>query len=145
MEITQPEADALLEMAKVKTESCVYDYPWEGGNLVVPLHSVDKREKFVLDISRRRIEVSSNKFQTRGRDTVILARLDIDTRPHRNPDGEELNGPHLHLYREGYGDKFAIPIPELFTNPSDCMQTLREFMGYCNIVDAPNVRGGLYT
>jgi hypothetical protein len=36
-------------------------------------------------------------------------RLDLDGPPHRNPDDEEIPWPHLHVYREGYGDKWASP------------------------------------
>ncbi|HEY7442131.1 MAG TPA: hypothetical protein VH701_06920 [Vicinamibacterales bacterium] len=31
--------------------------------------------------------------------------------PHRNPDDEEIPCPHLHLYREGYGDSLGDAAP----------------------------------
>jgi hypothetical protein len=36
---------------------------------------------------------------------VVLVRLDLGGAPHRNPFDEEIGVPHLHLYREGFGDK----------------------------------------
>ena len=41
---------------------------------------------------------------------ITLLRLDIDTKPHRNPDGKKINGTHLHVYREGYGDSWAYEL-----------------------------------
>jgi len=144
-DLTQDQANTLLAMKKVKAELRKYDFPSLGGKLNIPLESSDGREKFTLDISRRKIELRRNKFQTRARETVILARLDLDDTPHRNPDGKDVPGPHLHLYKEEYGDKWAYPLPEDFTNPDDCMETLRNFMSYCAITDAPNIFGGLFT
>ncbi len=71
---------------------------------------------------------------------IILARLDLGGPPHRNPDGQEILCPHLHLHREGYGDKWAYPLPVDFTNPNDAWLILNEFMDYCNIVDKPDIR-----
>jgi len=68
----------------------------------------------------------------------VLLRLDLGNKPHTNPDGEKINGPHLHRYREGYGDKFAIPLPlDLFTSPDDPYVTVQEFMKYCHIIRKP--------
>ena len=72
---------------------------------------MDGREEFLLDIRRARIDLAKGTYQNRGREVVILARLDFGGAPHRNPDGEEIGSPHIHLYREGFGDKWAFPIP----------------------------------
>ncbi len=144
LELTQTEANALLAIDKQRADSKEYEYPQLGGHLQIPLLSMDRREKFILDLSRRKIELCRNKFQTRAREAVVLARLDLDDTPHRNPDGEEVPGPHIHLYREGYGDSWAYPLPEAFTNPADCMNTLSEFLRYCNVKDSPNIQGGLF-
>jgi len=75
---------------------------------------------------------------------VILARLDFGGAPHRNPDSEEIACPHLHLYREGYGDKWAVPLPtEIFTDINDFERTLDEFMKYCNVATLPKINPGL--
>ena len=73
-----------------------------------------------------------------------MCRLDLGV-PHRNPDGEEIPAPHLHIYREGYDDKWAYPLPQdTFTNIDDKWQIFLDFMKYCNIVDAPNFKRGLF-
>ncbi len=74
---------------------------------------------------------------------VVLVRLDFGGAPHSNPDGVEMGSPHLHLYREGYGDKWAVPVPgDRF---ADRWRLLDDFMRYCNVVEPPVIRRGLFT
>jgi hypothetical protein len=77
---------------------------------------------------------------------IILYRLDIDGAPHRNPDGQEIPCPHLHIYGENYGDKWAIPAPVAeFPNTSDLFATLDAFMQHCNIIEIPKIEKGLFS
>jgi len=72
-------------------------------------------------------------------------RLDLDGPAHRNPDGLEIPCPHLHIYREGLGDKWAIPAPiDRYTNAVDLLSTLEAFMQQCNITDPPKIQKGLF-
>jgi len=72
-------------------------------------------------------------------------RLDIGGAPHRNPDGEEIPCPHLHIYREGFGDKWAVLAPEAhYSNLDDLYRTLEDFMRHCNIVEPPKIQPGLF-
>lgn len=145
IELSQTEADTLLRMEKVSQDNNVaWSFPDLGGTLEIPLISGNQREAFSLDISRRRIALTT-KYQTRGRQIVVLARLDFAS-PHRNPDGVEIGIPHLHLYREGFGDKWAIPVPDgMLSNQDDAWQCLHDFMRYCNVTVAPDIRRGLFT
>ncbi len=139
--LTQSEADALIALPKKRTEEKEYAYPHMGGKVAIPLISQDGRERFILDLYRGGINLSKSTLQNRARRVVILARLDIGGPPHRNPDGEEVPAPHLHIYHEGYGDKWAIPAPvDKFGELGDTWQTLQDFMRYCNIVAPPNIR-----
>jgi hypothetical protein len=145
IELSQSEADRLMQMAKVKMDDNEYRYPGIGGSLIVPLTSQDKRENFLLDISRGRIEIRRGKYQLRGHQVIILARLDFGGPPHRNPNGEELPCPHLHLYREDYGDKWAYPVPSAsFPNLDNLWQTLHDFMDYCHVVEPPMIVRGMF-
>lgn len=144
--LTQSEAAALISMEKIKVDDQEYDYPSLGGRIIIPISSRNKRENFLLDVSRGKIDLLKGTYQNRARQIVILVRLDFGGQPHRNPDGQEVPSPHLHLYREGYGDKWAVPIPiRDFPNMQDSWQTLQDFMKYCNIVEAPNIIRGLFT
>jgi len=65
--------------------------------------------------------------------------------PHRNPDDQEIPCPHLHIYREGFGDKWAIPAPIAeFPNPTDLFPTFEAFMKRCNITLRPDIQLGLF-
>ncbi|MCC7163592.1 MAG: hypothetical protein IT331_13950 [Anaerolineae bacterium] len=143
--VTQAEADLLLAMEKHRVDEKDWDYPGFGGYLRIPLISPDKRENFFLDIERNSINLSRGKYQNRSRQVIILARLDFGGPPHRNPDGQEMPCPHIHLYREGYADKWAIPLPnEHFPNPNDPWQTLQDFMRFCHITLPPMITRGLH-
>jgi len=84
--------------------------------------------------------------QNRARQIIILARLDYGGPAHPNPDGEEIPCPHLHLYKEGYGDKWAFPIPQdKFPNIGDQWETLSDFMKYINVIKQPAIIRELFT
>jgi hypothetical protein len=144
--LTQAEADALIAMEKHRVNEDRNDFPMRGESVSLPLQSADRREQFLLDLNRGRIDLLKVKMQSRGRQVVVLVRLDLGGPPHRNPDDEEISSPHLHVYREGYGDKWAFPVPEeRFRNVSDIWTTLEDFLRYCNITQAPHIERGLFT
>lgn len=144
--LTQSEADALIAMEKHRANDDRPSFPMGGESVVLPLQSSDRREQFLLDLSRGRIDLLKVKMQNRGRQVVVLVRLDLGGAPHRNPDDEEIPVPHLHVYREGFGDKWAIPVPAgRFSNLSDVWVTLEEFMRFCNITQPPHIGRGLFT
>jgi len=145
-DLTQAEADTLIAMEKIRVDGQVWYDPSTGGSICIPLIAADKREHFLLDISRSRIDLLKGKYQNRARQVVVLVRLDFGGAPHRNPDDEEVACPHLHVYREGYGDRWAVPIPmDSFPNVADLWQTLQDFMRYCNITQPPSIQRGLFT
>lgn len=141
----QREADFLLALEKYDFSGEQFRFPYQGGSLRLSLHSSDKKETFNLDVTRGYIALEKITFQTRARKTVVLVRLDIDGPPHRNPDGEEIECPHIHLYREGYGDKWAYPLPNelksVLDNPYDLLD---KFMDYCHIVGKPIIQRELF-
>lgn len=143
--LTQAEADALIAMEKHRVDEQPHDFPGLGGSIAVPLVSPDKRESFLLDVSRGHIDLMKGTYQNRARQIVVLVRLDFGGAPHRNPDDLEVPSPHLHIYREGYSDKWATPVPvDQFPNMGDLWVTLQDFMRYCNITMPPNIRRGLF-
>ncbi len=137
--LSQNEADRLIAMPKLRVEGQAHQYPAPGACVTIPLTCVDRQEEFLLDVNRGRIIVSKVTLQNRVRKAIVLVRLDVDGPPHTNPDGERIECPHLHLYREGYGDRWAQPLPDGFTDPADRSQMLKEFLDYCNVVDAPHI------
>ena len=145
--LMQGEADALIALEKHRVNDEQHYFPALGDDPIeMPLQSPDKREKLSLDITRSRIDLVKGTYQNRARKFLILVRLDFGVRPHRNPDDEEIPSPHLHLYREGFGDKWAIPAPiDTFGDTSDLWRTLHDFMRFCNITRPPNIVRGVFS
>ncbi|MGD1072471.1 MAG: hypothetical protein ABSB15_20290 [Bryobacteraceae bacterium] len=143
--LSQAEADALIAVAKRPADDEERRFPLPGDRLVIPPVSIDKREDFLLDITRSQINVAKITHQNRARQVVVLLRLDIDGAPHRNPDGQMVPCPHLHIYRENYGDKWAHPLPDgKFQNLSDVFRTFEDFMTACNVIEPPRMQTGLF-
>ena len=87
------------------------------------------------------------KYQNRVRESIVLVRLDFGA-PHRNPPelgGDEIAVPHLHIYKEGFADKYAINIPkEISSELDNVWQILHDFMKSCNITQPPNFAKELF-
>lgn len=144
--LMQAEADALVAMEKHRADDQRWDFPSLGGSIIIPLVSANKKEQFLLDVRRGRIDLAKGTYQNRARQVVILLRLDFGGAPHRNPNDEEIGSPHLHIYREGWGDKWAVPAPpEWFSSPGDHWRLLEVFMKHCNITQPPIIDKGLFT
>jgi hypothetical protein len=146
IDIPQAEADSLIAMEKKRTDQKQWLFSAPGERLAIPLVSADKRENFMLDVSRSQIKLTKATYQNRARQAIVLLRLDLDGPPHRNPDGVEVPCPHLHVYREGFADKWAVPAPaDRYANLLDLFATFEAFMTHCNISDRPDVQQGLFS
>ena len=151
--LTQSEADDLIRLPKVKNSNDSYDFPFPGDFLNIPIISQDEHENFLIDISRGRIRLTKCTYQERYQTIIILIRLDLDGPPHTNPEvasvplpcltphnGLAIDCPHLHLYVEGFMDKWAIPAPnDEFPNTNNLYTTLQDFFSYCNVVEPPKM------
>ncbi len=125
--------------------------PKNGENALFDLISTEANEKFILDVDRRgRIELSKFKLQNRYASTKLpLVRVDIDSPPHINPDGEILSRNHIHIFREIENDTGNLPWAynlETFadmnfvTKNIKFMDVFMAFCEYCNI-NVENVQG----
>lgn len=146
--LTQEEADKLLKYPKKAISANDYNFPTtKTSKLKIPLKSTDELYSFYLDINRNKFNLYKITYQNRYIKETILARLDLNGAPHQNPDHSEVSGNHLHLYKEGYSDKFAIELPEEFNNidTKDIEKILVAFLKYCNIINPPTFRYSLHT
>jgi hypothetical protein len=144
MDIDQQEADSLMAMDKVCNENAPKQFPGKGQNLNLSLVSVDGRETFQMDVRRGNIELRKITDQLRCREVVVLARLDIEGKRHFNPDGQDMGRTHLHLYREGYHDRWAVPVPsEQFCDITDVWKSFNDFLAYCKISKVPPIQWDL--
>jgi hypothetical protein len=64
--LTQEEANILIAMEKRRANEDHSDFPMRGQSVTLPLQSTDKREQFLLDLSRARIDLQKVKMQNRG-------------------------------------------------------------------------------
>jgi hypothetical protein len=157
--LTQSEADSLISLEKKRTTRDIFNFPQSGEFLTIPIVSLDEREAFLIDINRKgRIRLTKCTYQERYRGMVILVRLDINGSPHPNPEvsnvplsyllhynGQTVQCPHLHLYVEGFMDRWAIAAPpDKFPNTRDLNATLDDFFHYCNIIEPPIIQRGLF-
>ncbi len=151
--LTQSEADALINIPKIKKSDDIYEFPLPGEKLTIPIISLENQENFLIDVSRGRIRLTKCTYQERCQTIIILVRLDVDGPPHTNPEvvnvplsyfipynGKAINCPHLHLYVEDFGDKWAIPTPQdKFSDTTDLYKTLQDFFQYCNVIETPKI------
>ena len=115
-----------------------------GTNESRELEGIEENEQFILDVRRNSLRVSRYNLQTRGRNVVVLVRLDVNGAPHRNPDGKIIEASHIHVYQEGFEDKWAYPLKEdEFENPNDVAQTFQDFCHRCAIERIPFIQQGL--
>ncbi len=152
--IEQGDADFFFGMEKFPDEEKEYQFPNSGGKIIIPFTSIDKRENFLFDIYRGSVKVTKVAYQNRVRKAFVLRRLDFDGSPHPNPEvdvvpleilkpynGKEISSPHIHLYVEGFGERWAVPA-ELFLNLSgkDIYEVLFTFFDYCNVKKMPVIK-----
>ena len=150
MKLEQQEAERLMRMDKIVAEDTQYVFPAPREQLRIPLVSVNGQERFVLDINRGKRRSFKCTYQERYSVVTVLVRLDMNPSRHVNPyvllppagfenyNGTQFDDAHIHLYVEGWGDKWAIPANlEGFTDPADMSElteNLTRFLAYCNIV-----------
>jgi len=141
--LTQSEADFLMAMKKSFVSPVSISLP-PGSDQTHELIGENERENFLLDLWRGTIRLSKFRYQTRGRKIIVLARLDIDGAPHTNPDGTRIGGSHLHLYREGFDDKWAFKLdPGMFSSPMTMGKAFEDFCRFCNVDMIPSFQESL--
>lgn len=148
--LTQQEANDFISLEKIRINDNHWNFPAPGGSISIPIISVNEKEEFLLDVGRcSNISISKITCQNRIRKTIVLLRLDFadsnKQRTHRNPDGSELFGTHIHIYREGFADKWAYNLEDAdFPVKNDYWLLLDDFMKYCNIIEPPIINRGLF-
>lgn len=142
--LSQAEADLLMGAAKRLEESSLLYFPAPGEKASWTAVTIDGKEQLLFDVNRGRIRLRKCTYQERYQAMEILVRVDLDGPPHRNPDGIVVNCPHIHLYREGYADKWAEALPiDRFGDPTDLARTFRDFLEFCNVQEIPEIQASL--
>lgn len=145
MGITQAEYDFLMGQDKTFEDPIT---PIQLGpaplQWVRQINSLTSKEVFLLDFYRGSFELSKYTINKRHRQTVIMLRYDNGGR-HTNPDGILFEGPHVHLYREGFNDKFAFPMSEVNVSSTDTMEEVfKKILHFCNIKQVPTIKVSMF-
>lgn len=141
MTLTQSEAEYLIALPKQFLENDPVELGTPDKAIKRELASLDGRERFLLDVWSSGARLGKHTLQNRSRTVIILVRVDVgDTLEHTNPDGAQISGAHIHIYREGYDDKFAFPLSQYpFRNSTDIVLTFEDFARFCYIQNLPPV------
>ena len=114
--------------------------PKTNEESIVSVGAIESRETFALDLSRKStIILTRKRYQNRlVPANELLVRLEIDSKPHMNPDGTLISKDHIHIFKEGYGLSWAYELTyfdnTLFKNPDDFTSVFYDFCSYCNIL-----------
>lgn len=138
MFITQEEANYLISLPKQFKNVTLLEF----GNVINQHHELisnGNSEKFILDIWRSGLRLSKFTYNNRGRNSISLVRVDIGGGNHLNPDGGKVLCPHIHIYKEGYWDKWAEPLSKYkeFCDYVDLLKVYEGFTTFCNIKRIP--------
>ena len=121
MNLSQEAADTLRIIEKYLTDPELVKMPPPVDTHIHSVHyQHDDRRMDNMKISTYRARKNRLKVSYRllYNGNVMLIRVDTqDATPHTNPDKKITiapREPHVHIYREGYGDKFAYPLPKEF-------------------------------
>ncbi len=134
-----------MAMRKNLVDLSTIEFPLPGQAKQLEAISEDGHEAFLFDVNRKgKIKLSKCTYQERYAVVEILLRLDLDGPPHENPDGTLVTCPHLHVYREGYGTKWAYAPPAgAFSDITNLVRTFLDFLAYCNVQNRPTALPGL--
>lgn len=140
MSITQTEFDFLINQEKSFDDLLS---PIKLGPSPIQwsrqINAIKNNEFFLLDFYRGSFELSKYTINSRYRQIIVLLRYDNGGR-HTNPDGQLFEGPHVHLYREGFNGKFAFPVSEIGVVNSDSMETVfTKIMHFSNVKKFPTI------
>ncbi len=107
--------------------------------------AIETRDMFILDYYIGTIALTKFTYNKRYRKTIAILRFDSSGR-HTNPDGQVFDGPHVHIYRENYGAKWAFPVSKIGINNGmiEKASVLERFLQYCNVVNYPKIQPILF-
>lgn len=110
LKMTTQEAIELINMLKERVNNNTIRFPKIGDKLEFDVQAIREGTKFIVNISRGRIDNKKCTYQGRTYiNSIALMRLDITNSFHINPDGTKIKGPHLHIYSEENEMREAIP------------------------------------
>lgn len=134
--LTQDEANYLLNMLK-KSLSNEIAFPKQNSSTEFDVQGNTKQNLFTISISRGKIKRTKYSLGARiKKNGTMLLELHLNPgNTHINPDGEKIVGSHWHIYKEGYGHKFAYPADNI--DSDNFIENTLSFFDRFNIIEKP--------
>lgn len=135
--MTCEEAQGLIQVLKKIMGTDAFSIPKQGSKAAIDLVSVfSNSDKFKVDFNRSSM-IRKDKYTLLlryGKDQGLL-RVDIGGANHTNPDGTIVPCPHIHKQTQDTGmwDAWAYSLPVVFGNVQDRIDTIKQFLEYCNV------------
>lgn len=141
MQLSQEIVEELISCIKnlLHSEDIIY-LPSLGTSKELEAISTINSYKYIIDINRKgSINISKCTYQLRYNKNIPLIRIDLGGPPHKNPNGEKIECPHIHLYVEGYQLKWAYPLESILSyDTNSLIETLISFLEYIHINNLSN-------
>ncbi len=135
--MTCEESQRLIQILKKIIGSNSFAIPTPGSKAELELSSVfSANDRFTVFFNRSgRARPEKYTLLLRyGKDQGLL-RIDVNGTKHVNPDGTVVDCTHIHkqTHEEGKWDAWAYELPVVFGNADDRIDTLKQFLEYCNV------------
>lgn len=145
--LTQQEYEEVLRQKKEFTDALELKLGPHPIKWTREIISKETHETFLMDFNRNSIKITKYSVNKRYRKTIVLIRYCSDV-PHTNPeeyDGKHFDGPHLHLYQEGFDDKIAVDPGDIGISATDTMDIIAsKLLTYFNVVTIPIIQNDLF-
>lgn len=154
-ELSQSEADALINLEKKRIDTKIYNFPSPGETTRIPVVSLDGSTEFLIKVYHSIIKRQKVQTAELYEKSTPLVRMCVGGKPHTNPsepapltmfsglEGEDLGENHLHYYAENWGTVWGIPVNISQKLLYPLTGVVYHFMDVCNVVDKPALGGGL--
>jgi hypothetical protein len=133
--LTEKEAVELINVFKILTDNVV-DLPHIGNSKELEvIQKYNSKQKFTVYIRRSGRNINKISYHAMDNKTkTSLMRLDIVDKDHahKNPNGEIIYGPHLHIFKDNFEIKFA---KEFNVDNKNLVQSCLTFFKLFNIID----------
>lgn len=140
-DLSQDMADFLIDTPKIPLDPDIKVPFFPGVNAEIDFKGTVTDERFRVIVQRSGINPRHAKYELMAGRSLVLLRFEIEGPPHFNPgEDEPVLCPHLHRFREGYGDRWAEPAMGLFGDSENLLACLHGFLRYCNAVQVPPIR-----
>lgn len=105
----------------------------------------NSKNSYNLHLNYGRIDVDKVSITTVHNESgKVLVRLDLNPRKHINPDGTIVDTDHVHIYKEGYDERFAYPLDSeefknIFPDKENMALLLKSYLDFIKTISIPEI------